>query len=379
MSQAGVRHDRGQPARRHRLLDPERRQRIDEARGIPDEQKAGPSEAARAVLGGVARPGRAFQRRPAGHVRQVTRLPDLGGVPRRQRSGVIGPGRPRIDHHRHVAPPARHRHRPRPTVGVRLDHGVRVVPGRLSAAVDRPAFVARPRVVAPPDAHERQRRRTGLHPRTVTARHDARAPGAVENDSGGRRHRPAALVPAGDRHRAAWVATAGDRRRRSFPRHLHVPHGHARPHDRAAAPSLGQQQTVEVPPEHLMPHPPAAERRHPRRTAAPADRIAARCEKPRRVERFAHADRLEHLPAARGQRLGQRRRRGVGLRQQQDGVPPGREQAAGRRAGGTTADDRDVDRPVRSCHGSSAIPTHRTCAAIVYSIVHTMTVVSCAS
>ena len=323
----------------------------------PTSRKPGPAKRRAPYCEASHAPGRTFQRRFADHARQVTRLADLGGVARRQHSGMIGLGRPRIDHHRQVAPPARHRHRPRPAVGVRLDHGVRVVPGRLSA-VDRHAFETRPRVVAPPDAHQRQRCRAGVHARTMAARHHPRAPGAVENRARRGRHRPAALIPAGDHQLAARVVTAGNRREGRCPPvspHPAPSRRSARPRRRAAPRPVAAGRSPAVAPDarpgRRRTSPPAANRR--------PSRPYCRLRRETAPTRSLRGHRPPRTPsAARGQRLGERRRRGVGLRQQQDGVPPGREQAPRRSAGGAAADDRHVDRlvqfpPILFCHPAS--------------------------
>ncbi len=271
----------------------------------------------------------------------------------------------------------RARHGPCPAVGVGLDHRLRIVAPDGVAARDRVVSITRrarrerPSIASPPDAHERQRRFSGLHASPVTARDDAGSPRAVEDEVGARSDRAAAFVSTVERDRGrrsihgvrsgptqrarAWrhqIASGRARRRRAVSggarSHLLVGHGdvahrHPGPHVRSGALRLCAQDTVEVASQDLEPAA-AAERRGARPRALPADGVAPGREEPRGLDRFPDADGVEDLAAARGQRLGEGWVAGVGLRQQQDGVAPGRQQARGGGSRGPAPDDGHVDR-----------------------------------
>ena len=204
VGQRCVRYDRGQPGGGQRLLHAVGRERVDERRGIADQQHPGAAARWRMVEGGVASPGRGHAGRLGEHASQGGGLGKLGLVARGDGVSPIEIGDPWVDHHRHVATGRGDRDRPRPAVIVGLDQRVRVV-------AEAPAVPSTP--------HRRQRERGPadiVHPEPAAC-DDAGPTGAVEDELrlDGVRARVAGRVADRRRGRPGAAGARRDPRRRA--------------------------------------------------------------------------------------------------------------------------------------------------------------------
>ena len=124
-------------------------------------------------------------------------------------------------------------------------------------------------------------------------------------------------------------------------------------HARSGVLGSAQQHAIEIIAQHLPPPRIAVERLHARVGTAPLDRVTGRAHDAREIDVVEHADALKQL-AATGREGFRQRRSAWRSRQQHHPMTPEGEQACGRGARRSTAQNSNVDihhqQKLRPCH-----------------------------